>query len=358
MKLVMTLLVRDEEDILEANLDFHFGQGVDFVVAMDNESRDSTPEILERYRSEGRLHVIEQTGDLRQSDWVTQMARMAATDFGADWVINNDADEFWWPRAPSLTLKDVFAAIPPQVGALAAPRSGFVARPETTDFFADRMLVRNFRSPRHPRGLQGHPKRAHRANAEVVVERSNNRLQGEGLEAVPGWHPIVIFHYQARALESFARKKVHHGAALERAGFEGSSQVARYRAHRDGVRSVAQYYVDERLVDDDAVERGVSDGRFVVDERLRGFFERARGDAPPGAPGDPRAGARRDVELADLLDDMMLAIDEWESTRKAAAQLEKRARKAERRAEKPTGGALAGLVRDVRARARGLRARS
>ena len=32
MKLVMTLLVRDEEDIVRENLDFHLAQGVDQVI--------------------------------------------------------------------------------------------------------------------------------------------------------------------------------------------------------------------------------------------------------------------------------------------------------------------------------------
>jgi hypothetical protein len=36
MKLVMTLLVRDEEDIVADALDFHLAQGVDQVIVTDN----------------------------------------------------------------------------------------------------------------------------------------------------------------------------------------------------------------------------------------------------------------------------------------------------------------------------------
>ncbi len=38
MKLVMTLLLRDEEDIVRENLDFHLAQGVDRVIVTDNGS--------------------------------------------------------------------------------------------------------------------------------------------------------------------------------------------------------------------------------------------------------------------------------------------------------------------------------
>ena len=53
MKLVMTLLVRDEADIVDAQIAFHLDAGVDFVVATDNRSEDGTTEILERYAREG-----------------------------------------------------------------------------------------------------------------------------------------------------------------------------------------------------------------------------------------------------------------------------------------------------------------
>ena len=46
--LVLTLLVRDEADIVEANLDFHLSRGVDFVIATDNGSVDGSAEVARR----------------------------------------------------------------------------------------------------------------------------------------------------------------------------------------------------------------------------------------------------------------------------------------------------------------------
>ena len=129
MKLVMTLLVRDEADIVDAQIAYHLDAGVDFVVATDNRSEDATTEILERYAREGVLHLIREPGDdLRQSEWVTRMARLAATAFAADWVLNTDADEFW--RARDGTLKELFAAVPARFGAVRGAWRNFVPRPD------------------------------------------------------------------------------------------------------------------------------------------------------------------------------------------------------------------------------------
>ena len=147
MKLVMTLLVRDEADIVDAQIAFHLDAGVDFVVATDNRSEDGTTEILERYAREGHLHLIREPGDdLRQSEWVTRMARLAATEFGADWVINADADEFWWPRGGD--FRALFAAVPERFGVVRGAWRNFVPRPDDDRFFAERMTVTALRSRR------------------------------------------------------------------------------------------------------------------------------------------------------------------------------------------------------------------
>src|SRR5437588_8495022 len=141
MKVVLTVLARDEADLIDAQVSFHLNAGVDFVIATDNNSRDETTEILERYARAGLLHLIhEPTEGLRQGEWVTRMARLAASEFGADWVINSDADEFWWPRGSS--LKDVLEAVPERYGIVEAFWRSFVPRPDDGAFFAERMTVR------------------------------------------------------------------------------------------------------------------------------------------------------------------------------------------------------------------------
>ncbi|MEK9713533.1 MAG: glycosyltransferase family 2 protein [Thalassolituus sp.] len=106
MRLAMTILVKNEADIIEDNVRFHARQGVDCFAVMDNASDDGTREILERLTKEYDLHIIDQPDqNYQQALWMAQLAEYARTKLKADLVISNDADEFWVAREGS-SLKD------------------------------------------------------------------------------------------------------------------------------------------------------------------------------------------------------------------------------------------------------------
>src|SRR6187200_2666653 len=258
MNLVMTLLVRDEVDIVDAQIAFHLAAGVDLVIATDNRSEDGTTEVLERYAREGRLHLIREPGDdLRQSEWVTRMARLAATDFGADWVINSDADEFWWPRGAS--LREVLESVPPHYGVVRAAWRNFVPRPEGEPFFAERMTARLCTPSFHPHPLSTHSKSAHRARSDVRIGRGNHEALAADLVALRGWYPIEILHFPVRSLEQCRRKYVTQFVALERNAEKGipGHMAEVYDAYRAG--ALDAFYAP-LVVDDASLSAGLEDG--------------------------------------------------------------------------------------------------
>ena len=58
VKLFMTLLVKNEEGMLEENLQFHKAMGVDGFIITDNNSTDSTPDIIRKYKQKGWIFLI------------------------------------------------------------------------------------------------------------------------------------------------------------------------------------------------------------------------------------------------------------------------------------------------------------
>jgi hypothetical protein len=280
VKLVLTVLARDEADVIDAQVAYHLNAGVDFVIATDNNSRDGTTEILEAYAREGCLHLIREPAEgLRQGEWVTRMARLAATEFGADWVINTDADEFWWPRGGS--LKDVLAAVPPRYGVVHAFWRCFVPRPDDDALFPERMTIRlSQQAPINDPSSVYRPvtKVAHRADPGVVVGRGNHGLVGSRLLPLPTWYPIEVLHFPLRSRAQWMRKVELQGEAftkhIERAGT--GYHLTAYSALQGG-RIEEQYA--SLLVDDAAVERGLSDGTLAVDTRLHDALNALRLDS-------------------------------------------------------------------------------
>jgi hypothetical protein len=294
VKIVMTLLARNEEDILDAHLSFHRAAGVDLVLAIDNDSDDSTPDILASHARDGFVDVRRDTGDLQQAEWVTKLARRAATEFGADWVINADADEFYWPRGG--TLKDVFSAVPARYGGVRGMLRNFAPRPHGDDFFADRMTARvcnpgaEDNSPYSPRF-----KAMHRGDPNVEVFWGSNRAVSRGLDPLSGWYPIDVLHFPIRSLEQ-CRDKFLRWYAIAPSRF----RTAAYDADQRG--AMREFY-ESYVVDDEALEEGLADGTLAVDTRLRDALRSLRGD--PSRPltfSDGTVDAAYLTELAILED--------------------------------------------------------
>ena len=288
MKIVSTLIVRDEADIVGEHLRYHADIGVDFVVAIDHRSTDGTTDILRDHERVGRLHLIQEQGEvIKQQEWVTRMARLAATDFGADWVLNCDVDEFWWPRDGS--LRDVLDAVPRQFGTVRGWGRHFVARPEAGEPFYERMTVR--RRPTDEAGSPYRPgfKTAHRAAPDVVVTRGNHNAFGRGLRPLRDWKPCEVFHFPIRTQSQMERKFLRLETSLgDHAGSRHEQDTARAIKAQTGADVFSQF-----LVDDAELAAGLREGSLEEDVRLRDALR-----DPPVRRGQPSPA-----------DDVSLALD-------------------------------------------------
>ena len=217
MMLVLTLLCRDEADILESMLRFHLAQGVDRIIATDNGSVDGSLEILKRFERLGQLTLLqepEHTHD--QAVWVTRMARMAAA-MGADWVINSDADEFWWPQRGNLNSS--LTRLPDTVEGVLVQRTNFLPPPRNArdqQPFHQRLTLRE-RVSRNSLGAPLPPKLIHRAHPEVEITDGNHgaTVNGEPIAAVDA-AGIEILHVPVRSYGQLERKIRQGAQALER----------------------------------------------------------------------------------------------------------------------------------------------
>ena len=303
----MTLLARDEADIVESWLAFHLNAGADFVIATDNRSEDGTTGVLEDYARAGYVHLIHEQGeDLRQDEWVTRMARLAATDFAADWVINSDADEFWWPRGAS--LRDVLGAVPERYGTVGAFLRMFVPRPGEGDPF-ERMIVRfSALAPINDPASLYKPIRkvVHRGHPEIRLTRGNHAVLDSPFAPLRGWFPVEVFHFPLRSREQCAHKAELQGHAFER--YVQRAPTAYHANMFEALRSgtIGEYY-ENQVVGDDELARGEAEGRLVLDTRLRDALRRLRTD--DGSYALPRDAAPLTFPLPTLVEDAEYAVE-------------------------------------------------
>jgi glycosyl transferase family 2 len=317
----MAFKIRDEGDVLEHNFRFHRALGVDHFIVTDNGSTDETVQILARYAEAGLLTLTEAPDtDYREqgAQWMTEMARLAATELDADWVVHADADEFWWPIEG--TLKETLGAVDDRYGVLIAPRCEFIGRPDGPGSFAERLTIREARS-------RYQPKVAHRADPDVVMmDRGPHDVaalgpSGEVTETLrpPGrpvhrvirnqelgagswpqedtrfvwapWWPVRILHFPVRSSAQFRRRTQ---IAIFEGMFPDRGRFRRLREHYEAGRFEELY--SELIFDQVEVDEGLQAGRLIIDER----FARLLARCPDPLDGGPSGSLRVEPSAEEL----------------------------------------------------------
>jgi hypothetical protein len=198
MKLVQTLVLqRGDGDLARAQIAFHRAAGVDvaLVASLGDDSASVAADshvVLVPTDPEADLAAIRRT-----------LLRLAATEHGADWVLDTDADEFWWPRAENLI--DAIAAMPPRYGVVQGLVREFVPR-IGDDPFSERMTLRtSLHPPAEADPVEWALRPVYRADPDPVLGTSPR-----GRVPLRAWYPFEVLRFPLRNV-SQARARLERG---------------------------------------------------------------------------------------------------------------------------------------------------
>jgi hypothetical protein len=248
-KIIMTILVRDEADIIEQHLLYHADMDIDGFIVTDNRSLDGTHDILEEYKKNGMILELinEPSARYNQVAWVHRMIELARDKYGADYCINSDADEFWYTANRSLRNE------------LASSRASNIYCPSymmlptsSGEFWNATDCVK--RAAPKKFGLNGHNNLLFGKPTKKVIHRTQGyqmiKMGNHGVEMTDDIYErsrkIWIYHYSIRSKEQFKRKMLQGGAAIEANETSSQKEASHwryfYRGYNAGTIDLDQEY--------------------------------------------------------------------------------------------------------------------
>lgn len=265
-KLYMTLLVKDEVDVIESNIIFHKNMGVDGFIVTDNASTDGTSTILEKYKEMGWIKelILEPSADYNQVQWVDRMIFIAKEKYGADWVINSDADEFWCCKTGN--LKNIVESSNANV--INVDIFNVYPENEATFFENDKLITNAQAIPQQLLNkLSSYSlytdqigKVIHRTQGYVKINMGNHNVKMKR-KSISKASDVLIYHYNLRGLEHFKRKMIGGGASVNSSKLLSKNAALHWRhfydlfvhqkiPHEDEYKNVigAKYYNELELL--------------------------------------------------------------------------------------------------------------
>lgn len=271
-RLIMTLLVKNEEDMLEENLLFHKAMGVDSFIITDNNSTDRTPEIIREYQQKGWItEVIEEKAtNYEQKEWVNRMIWKAKTIYGADWIINADADELWY--SPSGNLKNEMSITNANV-LNCELRS--VYPEEEKPFWQWNKTVKAVADPGkydlscYSLFERQNKKVIHRAAGYLQISMGNHKVTMFPKRSIDS--DIRVYHYNIRGKRQFLEKMINGGKQLEQHKGRHGGRHWRYfyQLYKEG-KLEAEY---DRVIGTAYFEQLCRDGIILSDNTISMIFK-------------------------------------------------------------------------------------
>ena len=201
MKVVMTTVLCERADLVDANLAFHLNAGINLVVATGAKPDGSSAKVLELYSGAGHLVWVD---DATQAD----LARLAVARHGADWVIPSTSEEFWWPRGES--FHDVLSVIPPRYGVEQALIRTFAAASTSSGLFAEdrtarTSLLKEVGSTAERATTLLRP--VYRAEPDLEIDEEDWTLVGRRIP-LRAWYPLEVFRFPSDGAELIVASRV------------------------------------------------------------------------------------------------------------------------------------------------------
>ena len=283
-RLIMTLLVKNEGDILEQNLIFHKKMGVDGFIVTDNVSTDNTLDIIEKYRKKGWiLEVIkEKSQDYSQVDWVHRMAIIAKSKYNADWIINADADEFWYPESQNIKKylniqnNKIFVPI---YNMLSKNNDWILNTQKVVNNFPEKtkkQLKKEGRLSEFSQFSVSIPKVMVRASDYKMIHMGNHDADMMYNTEKYVTDKIQIYHYNIRGLDHFRNKMITGGAAFERNKKLGKDVGTHWRYFYEGFKNGTLDLKKEYLkTNGSLIKQEIDKCNIIQDDlNIKNFFER------------------------------------------------------------------------------------
>lgn len=274
-KLIMTLLVRNEADIIETNLLFHNKMGIDGFIVTDNNSTDKTVSILKKYYEKGWVKEIiyEPGNNHNQKKWVDRMIKIAKNKYHADWVINADADELWY--SPLGNLKKEVEKLTCNI--VSCPLINVIPEENMPLYFWNKVVVSPIQNLEE-KGLSKYAvynvqinKEMHRTKGYIMISDGNHHVEMFPEKRFNNPN-IVIYHYPVRGYSHFQRKVVQGGEAVN--NNPAKNVATHWRALYDIYTQGNLHEEYKKVVGNESViELMVNDGIVVVDETIPSFLK-------------------------------------------------------------------------------------